>query len=79
MYHMRYVNDSSSLITLASCLSELHTITVCPFPIENVVGGGANLGNGQNSLVHNSCTQQAIVIKLELSSKYIIQYTLFKH
>ena len=31
------------------------------------------MANGQNVLVHNSCTQQAIVIKLEISSKYLIQ------
>ena len=34
------------------------------------------MGNRQNSLAHNSCTQQAIVIKLKISSKYLIQYIL---
>ena len=34
------------------------------------------MGNGQNLMVHNSGTQQAIVIKLEISSKYLIQYIL---
>ena len=32
------------------------------------------MGNRQNSMVRNSGTQQAIVIKLEISSKYLIQY-----
>ena len=35
-----------------------------------------SMGNGRNSMVRNSGTQQAIVIKLEISSKYLIQYIL---
>ena len=35
-----------------------------------------SMGNRQNALAHNSRTQQAIVIKLEISSKYLIQYIL---
>ena len=35
-----------------------------------------SMGNGRNSMVRNSGKQQAIVIKLEISSKYIIQYIL---
>ena len=35
-----------------------------------------SMGNGQNSLAHNSHTQQAVIIKLEISSEYIIQYIL---
>ena len=35
-----------------------------------------SMGNGQNSMVRNSGAQQAIVIKLEISSKYLIQYIL---
>ena len=34
------------------------------------------MGNRPNSLAHNSRTQQAIVIILERSSKFIIQYIL---
>ena len=80
---MRYLDDISSLITIACCVPELRTIEFHPFPIENVLGGATfappstfSMGNRQNSLVHNSRTQQAIVIKLEISSKYLIQYIL---
>ena len=73
---MMYLDDISSLITLACCVPELRTIEFHPFPIENVLGGATFMGNRQNSLVHNSRTQQANVIKLEISSKYIIQYIL---
>ena len=81
---MRYLDDISSLITVACCVPELRTIEFCPFPIENVLGGGAtfappstfSMGNRQNSLAHTSHTQQAIMIKLEISSKYLIQYIL---
>ena len=86
MYSMRYLDDISSLITIACCVPELRTIEFCPFPIENVLGGATfaphskkltfSMGNRQNSLAHTSCTQQAIVIRLEISSKYIIQYIL---
>ena len=83
MYCMRYLDDISSLITVACCVPELRTIEFCPFPIENVLGGATfappstfSMGNRQNSLVHNSRTRQAIVIKLEISSKYLIQYIL---
>ena len=78
---MRYLDDISSLIALACCVPELRTIEFCPFPIENVLGEATfappstfSTGNRQNSLAHNSRTQQANVIKLEISSKYIIQY-----
>ena len=76
---MRYLDDISSLITIACCVPELRTIEFRPFPIENVLGGATctfSMGNRQNSLAHNSRTQQANVIKLEISSKYIIQYIL---
>ena len=80
---MRYLDDISSLITIACCVPELRTIEFRPFPIENVLGGATfappstfSMGNRQNSLAHNSRTQQAIVIKLEISSEYIIQYIL---
>ena len=80
---MRYLDDISSLITIACCVPELRTIEFCPFPIENVLGGATfaspstfSMGNRQNSLAHNFRTQQAIVIKLEISSKYLIQYIL---
>ena len=83
MYCMRYLDDISSLITIAYCVPELRTIEFCPFPIENVLGGAKvappstfSMGNRQNSLAHNSHTRQAIVIKLEISSKYLIQYIL---
>ena len=88
MYCMRYLDDISSLITIACCVPELRTIEFRPFPIENVLGGailgGAtfappstfSMGNGQNSLAYTSHTQQAVMIKLEISSKYIIQYIL---
>ena len=58
---------------------------ICLFPIENVLGGAKvtppgtfSMGNGRNSMVRNSGGQQAIVIKLEISStcKYLIQYIL---
>ena len=72
-----------SLITIACCVPELPTIEFRPFPIENVLGGATfappspfSMGNRQNSLAHNSRTQQAIMIKLEISSKYLIQYIL---
>ena len=35
---MMYVDDISSLITIACCVPELHTIEFRPF-IENVLGG----------------------------------------
>ena len=35
-----------------------------------------SIGNGRNSMVCNSGIQQAIVIKLEISSNYLIQYIL---
>ena len=77
---MMYLDD---MITIACCVPELRTIEFCSFPIENVLGGATfappstfSTGNGQNSLAHNSHTQQAIVIKLEISSKYVIQYIL---
>ena len=81
---MRYLDDISSLITLACCVSELRTIEFRPFPIENVLGGATfapppstfSMGNRQNLLAHTSHTQQAVMIKLEISSKYIIQYIL---
>ena len=80
---MMYLDDISSLITIACCVPELRTNEFCPFPIENVLGGATfappstfSMGNRQNSLAHNSRTQQAIVIKLEISSKYLIQYIL---
>ena len=83
MYCVRYLDDISSLITIACCVPELHTIEFRPFPIENVLGGATFappstfcMGNTQNSLAHNSRTQQAIVIKLEISSKYLTQYIL---
>ena len=68
---MRYLDDISSLITVACCVPELRTIEFRPFPIENVLGGGNtpstfSMENRQNSLAHNSRTQQAIVIKLEV-------------
>ena len=78
-----YLDYISSLITIACCVPELRTIELRPFPIENVLGGGTfappstfSIGNRQNSLAHNSRTQQAIVIRLEISSKFIIQYIL---
>ena len=79
---MRYLDDISSLITIACCVPELRTIEFRPFPIENVlhVGGATfapfSMGNRQNSLAHNSRTQQAVIIKLEISFKYLIQYIL---
>ena len=39
MYCMRYLDDISSLITIACCVPELRTIEFCLFPIENVLGG----------------------------------------
>ena len=73
-----YLDDISSLITIACCVAELRTIEFRPFPIENVLGGGNysppstfSMGNRQNSLAHNSCAQQANVIKLEIPSKYL--------
>ena len=78
-----YLDDISSVITIACCVPELRTIEFCPFPIENVLGGATfappsifSMGNRQNSLAHNSRTQQANVIKLEISSTYVIQYIL---
>ena len=78
MYCMMYLDDISSLITIACCVRELHTIEFHPFPIENVLGGATfappstfSMGNRQNSLAHNSRTQQAIVIKLEISSNTV--------
>ena len=58
MYCMRYLDDISSLITIACWVRELCASEFCLFP------------------VRNSGTQQAIVIKLEISSKYLIQYIL---
>ena len=85
MYCIMYLDDISSLITIACCVPELHTIEFRPFPIENVPGGGGgakvappstfSMGNRQNSLAHNSRTQQAVVFKLEISSTDI-QYIL---
>ena len=80
MYCMMYLDDISSVITIACCVPELRTIEFRLFPIGNVLGGPPpstfSMGNRQNSLAHNSRTQQAIVIKLEISSKYIIHYVL---
>ena len=80
---MMYLDDISSVITIACCVPELRTTEFCLFPIENVLGGATfappstfSMGNRQNSLAHNSCTQQADMIKLEISSKYLIQYIL---
>ena len=80
---MRYLDDISSLIALACCVPELRTIEFRPFPIENVLGGQLlpppsklSMGNRQNSMAHISRTQQAIVIRLEISSKFIMQYIL---
>ena len=80
---MMYLEDISSLITIACCVPELRAIEFRPFPIENVLGGATfaphstfSMGNRQNSLAHNSRTQQAVMIKLEISSKYLIQYIL---
>ena len=80
---MRYLDDISSLIAIACCVPELRTIEFCLFPIENVLGGATfappstfSMGNGRNSLAHTSCTRQAVMIRLEISSKYIIQYIL---
>ena len=80
---MRYLDDISSLSALACCFPELRTSEVCPFPIENVLGGATfappntfSMGNGQISLAHNSCTQRANALKLEISSTYLIQYIL---
>ena len=80
---MMYLDDISSVITIACCVPELRTIEFRLFPIENVLGGNFcppstfSMGNRQNSLAHNSRTQQANVIKLvEISSKYNIQYIL---
>ena len=77
---MRYLDDISSLITIACCVPELHTIEFRLFPNENVLGGGnfCPLVHSlwENSLAHTSHTQQAVMIKLEISSKYIIQYIL---
>ena len=68
----------SSLITIACCVPELHTIEFRPFPIENVLGGATFappstffMGNRQNSLAHTSHTQQAVMIKLEISSNTV--------
>ena len=47
MYCMRYLDNISNLITIACCVPELRTIELCPFPIENVLGGG---GGGGGSL-----------------------------
>ena len=33
-----------------------------------------SMGNGQISLAHNSCTQQANALKLEVSSKHLTLY-----
>ena len=75
-----YLDVISSVITIACCVPELRTIEFRLFPIESVLGGAPpntfSMGNRQNSLAHNSRTQQANVIKLEISSKYIIQYIL---
>ena len=40
MYYMRYLDDISSLITIACYVPELRTIMIefRPFPIENVLG-----------------------------------------
>ena len=83
MYCTMYLDDISSVITIACCVPELRTIEFRLFPIENVLEGATfappstfSVGNRQNSLAHNSRTQQAIVIKLEISSKHIIQYIL---
>ena len=43
MYCVRYLDDISSLITIACCVPELRTIEFCPFPIENVLGGAKKL------------------------------------
>ena len=74
---MRYLDDISSFITIACCVPELRTIEFRPFPIENVLGGATfappstfSMGNRQNSLAHNY-TQQANVIKLEISSNTV--------
>ena len=62
--------------SIACCVPELRTIEFRPFPIENVLGGQLlpppstfSIGNRQNSPAHTSHTQQAVVIKLEISSK----------
>ena len=65
--------------TIACCVPELRTIELCPFPIENELlppPSTFSMGNRPNSLAHNSRTQQAIVIILEISSKFIIQFIL---
>lgn len=66
--------------------SELHSSEFCPVLIENAFVGYKvppttpaitfPMANGHNSLVRSSRTMQAIVIKLEVPSWYIIKYTL---
>ena len=80
---MMNLDDISSMITIAFWVRELLASEFGLFPIENVLGGAKvappstfSMGNGQSSMVRNSGTQQAIVIKLEISSKYLIQYIL---
>ena len=76
---MMYLDDISSVITIACCVPEVSTIEFRPFP-ENVPTFAPpstfSMGNRQNSLAHNSRTQQANVIKPEISSKYLMQYIL---
>ena len=87
MYYIRYIDDISSLIALARWVQELLDSEICPFPIENVLGGAKvappppppntfSMGIGRTSLVHNSGRQRANALKLELSSKYLVQYIL---
>ena len=74
MYCMRYLDDISSLITIACCVPELRTIEFRPFPIENVLGGATfappstfSMGNRQNSLAHTSHTHSHVQCCLQLS------------
>ena len=76
MYCIMYLDDTSSVITIACCVPELRTIEFRPFPIENVLGGATfappSTFSMGNLLAHNSRTQQANVIKLEVSSNQYI-------
>ena len=61
---------------LTSYISVQNSFWLLPQVIKVAPPSTFSLGNGRNSMVCNSGTQQAIVIKLEISAKYLIQYIL---
>ena len=65
MHCVRYLDDISSLITLACCVAEVHT-SECIGEDENCPANTFSVANGQTLQVHNSCIQEAMLRELNL-------------